>query len=87
MYILATYFLLGIGIKKHVRSTVVQCYSIYPFNILKINSLYIKIKGNEYHYVMNVDTSFQAKKKRRRRKGFIHYCMVECVPQLTQSND
>lgn len=49
MYILAIYFRLGIGIKKHVRPTVVQCYSIYPFNILKINSLNIKIKGNEYH--------------------------------------
>lgn len=68
MYILATYFLLGIGIKKHVRPTVVQCYSIYPFNILKINSLNIKIKGNEYHWVMNVDTSFQAKKKEEEEK-------------------
>lgn len=71
MYILAIYFLLGIGIKKHVRPTVVQCYSIYPFNILKINSLYIKIKGNEYPWVMNVDTSFQVKKIEEEKDSFI----------------
>lgn len=89
MYILAIYFLLGIGIKKHVRPTVVQCYSIYPFNILKINSLYIKIKGNEYHWVMNVDTSFQAKKiEEERIHSLLHGWMcpsADTVKWLTYS--
>lgn len=27
------------------------------------------------------------KKKKEEKLGFIQYCTVECVPQLTQSND